>query len=299
MNQQTFRKQNIMFGGLICLTSYLFVALMGACVKLIPNSIGLGTIIFFQYLIAFILCLPSVLHSGTKTLKTNKFLGHLIRDVAGILTFGLFFLALSSISLTNAIVLRSTTPFWIPLILFFWHGDRISMKLWVAIFIGFIGVIFIVRPAAGGYVNLGTVYALASGFFMGVAALSIRRLSASEPAQRTLFYYCLLGAIFSFPFASIKSIGIDLSVWIILISIGILMYLIQYTLIVAFRYAKASVLAPISYTAILFSGILDWMIWNKMPNYLDLIGVCLVVTSGILSIWFERKKELSILKNSM
>ena len=237
------------------------------------------------------MCLPIVAKQGISSLKTTHFIGHLGRDIAGILTFAFFFISLSYISLTNAVVLRSTTPFWIPLILLAWRGDRISKGLWTAIFIGFIGIIFIVKPTTGDYFNIGSLYALLSGFLMGIAALTIRRLSATEPASRTLFYYCLIASLTSLPFVSAKWNELSLHTWLLLIGIGILMYLLQYTLILAFRYAKASVLAPMSYTAIVFSGMLDWFLWNKIPDRYEWLGVALVVSSGIATIILERKNE--------
>ncbi len=297
MNNYSLRKpNNIAIGSLICLISYFSVALMAALVKLVPHSVGIGKIIFFQYAVSLILCLPCVFQKGITSLKTERFMGHLFRDLVGIATFGLFFLSLLYISLTNSVVLRSTTPFWIPLILFAWRGDKISKNLWLSIAIGFIGVIFIIKPTAQGYFNIGTLYALASGFFMGISALTIRRLSATEPAYRTLFYYCLIATLVSLPFALTHWVYFSPSVWLLLISIGILMYIIQYTLIVAFRFAKTSVLAPISYTAIVFSGVFDWILWNKIPDSYEFIGIILVVASGIMTIVFERKKERGIEK---
>ena len=126
---------------------------------------------------------------------------------------------------------------------------------------------------------------------MGIAALTIRRLSATEPASRTLFYYCLIASLTSLPFVSAKWNELSLHTWLLLIGIGILMYLLQYTLILAFRYAKASVLAPMSYTAIVFSGMLDWFLWNKIPDRYEWLGVALVVSSGIATIILERKNE--------
>jgi drug/metabolite transporter (DMT)-like permease len=280
-----------MIGSIICLISYLSVALMGVCVKLIPHSVGMGKIIFFQYAIALILCLPITFKNGLSSVKTKNIRGHVFRDISGIITFGLFFLSLLYISLTNAIVLRSTTPFWIPLILFVWRGDRISKALWISIFIGFIGVILIIKPAISGYLNLGTLYALLSGFFMGISALAIRRLSASEPAQRTLFYYCLIATIVSAPFALSDWQSMSKVIWLLLIAIGILMYIVQYTLIKAFQFAKASVLAPMSYSAIVFSGLFDWGIWGKTPDLYEYIGIFIIILSGIVTIILERKNE--------
>src|SRR5687768_13358802 len=95
------KPNNVMMGSVICIISYLSVALMGVCVKSIPHSVGMGKIIFFQYAIALLLCLPLTIKNGLSSLKTKKVVGHLFRDISGIITFGLFFLSLLYISLTN------------------------------------------------------------------------------------------------------------------------------------------------------------------------------------------------------
>lgn len=296
-NTSLRKKDNILIGSLVALISYLCVALMAAAVKLVPHSVSLGTIIFFQYLVTLLLSLPGVFKDGISSLKTEKFKSHLLRDIAGILTFGFFFLSLYYTSILNSIVLRSTTPFWIPLILLGWRGDKIRLSLWAAITVGFIGVILIIQPGTDGYLNIGTIYALISGFIMAISALTIRRMSATEPAQRTMFYYGLIATIVTLPFAFIHWHPMSWQTWILLIAIGILMYALQYTLVIAFRYAKASRLAPISYTAIVFSGILDWLIWHKTPNLFEYIGIALVIGAGIVSILIERKYEKPIEAN--
>lgn len=292
MNDITLRKpHNIALGSLIYLVSCLAVACMAAAVKLVPYNVNIGTIIFFQYAVALILCLPSLLQQGITNLKTQNFIGHLLRDVSGVLTFGFFFWSLTYISLVNAIVLRSTTPFWIPLILLAWRGDRVSKGLWLSIIVGFIGVILITKPGVDNYFNIGALLALTSGLVMGISALAIRKLSATEPASRTLFYYFLIATVVSLPFAIFHWVALQPYTWLLLIIIGVLMYGIQYTLILAFRYAKASALSPISYSAIIFSGILDWLLWHKTPDLYGYIGIILIIGAGITTLLFERKKE--------
>jgi drug/metabolite transporter (DMT)-like permease len=283
----------IAVGSSISLISYFSVALMGAFVKLIPPAVGMGKIIFFQYLISLLCTLPFVLVKGVSILKTSRLSAHLFRDIVGVATFGLFFLSLASISLTNAVVLRSTTPFWIPIILLLWRQEPIPWPLWIAIIIGFLGVLLVVNPSSSGYFSLGTLYALGSGLLMALAALSIRRLSATEPPERTLFYYCLIATVISLPFALSQWELFEPSVWALLIGIGILMFIIQWTLIIAFQYAKASRLAPISYTAIAFSAFFDWLLWHKTPGLSSGIGILVIMGSGIAAILLEKKTEVS------
>lgn len=289
---ETYRKPDqILLGSLITIISYFCVALMGTFVQMVPPSVGMGKIVFFQYLVSLSLCLPHLFIQGISSLKTSRFPGHLFRDLVGVTTFGLYFLSLSYTSLTKAVVLRSTTPFWIPIILFLWRRDRIPFKLWIVIFLGFLGVLLIVKPSGADSSKLGFLFAIGSGFFMALAALAIRRLSATEPPQRTMFYYFLIASLTSLPFALFHWEPYSWSTWLLLIAIGILMYIVQYTLILAFQYAKASRLAPMSYTAIVFSALLDWWLKNQFPDLLTICGILLVVGLGILGIIFERQNE--------
>lgn len=287
---ENYRKPHqIVIGSSISLISYFAVSLMGVLVKVASPTLDMGMIIFCQYFVSLLCSLFFLPKYGIKTLKTTRFAGHLFRDLVGIATFGLFFLSVAHISLTNATVLRSTTPFWIPLILLLWRKESIPPSLWISILIGFLGVAFVVKPSTSGYLSLGTIYALGSGLFMALAALSIRRLSKTEPAHRTLFYYCLIGTLVSLPFFKWKL----LELWhlSILLGIGILMFIVQWTLIIAFQYAKASRLAPMSYTAVLFSVIWDLTLWHKVPDVISSLGIAIIIGSGLAAIWLEKKKE--------
>jgi len=285
------KRDNMAMGSLLYLFSYFNIAVMGAIVKSLSSSISVPTIIFFQFSIPLMLTLPKIFRKGMATLKTDFYHAHLLRDISGIFTFSAFFFSLSFISLTNAIVLRSTTPFWIPIILLIWQRKHIAKQLWIPILGGFIGITLVVKPSLNGYFNIGTLLALASGFFIAISTITIRELSSTEPTERTLFYYCLCATLVTLPFLNINAMTWDFNTWSLLIGIGVLMYLIENTFILALRYEKASALAPVSYSAIIFSAIFDWLIWGKNFDKYDLLGAFFIVTAGIMSVQLERRNE--------
>lgn len=291
MHTTRSRPDNITMGSLLFLFSYFNIAVMGAVVKSLPDTVTVGAIIFFQFSIPLLLSLPKILRKGVRCLRTDFYHVHLLRDISGVFTFTAFFFALSFISLTNAIVLRSTTPFWIPIILFIWQRKHITKQLWLAIFAGFIGITLMVKPDLNGYFNIGSLLALASGFFIAISTLIIRELSSTEPTERSLFYYCLFATIVSFPFVNHGWMQWDAATWSLLISVGVLMYLIENTFIVALSYEKASTLAPISYSAIIFSAIFDWLIWGKNFDRYDCLGAIFIVSAGLLSVRNERRPQ--------
>lgn len=281
---------NALRGILIYTAANLGMAVMAVLVKLMPRSLGTGTIIFFQYFLAWLGCFPILFQHPLSYLKTPVFLKHLVRDIIGVGTFVFFFWALTYIPLTNAIVLRSTTPFWIPLILWVRYKEKISKKLWINICLGFLGVIFLIKPHVHDYASLGSLLALMAGLTLAISIFVIRWVANIEPADRTLFYYFLFATLMSAPFSAPHKWGaLTAHTWLLLLGVGVLMYLMQHGFIIAFRYAKASTLAPVSYTAILFSGILEWLIFGQLPDTLAFIGILLIAYAGIVTSVMEKE----------
>lgn len=282
--------ENIVKAVSFAVISYFAVATMGAFAKFLPAHLNLGIVLFSQYIFGFIIFLLIAIRTPSHFITKKPHL-HIIRIVAGILSFGLFIFSLKNISLVNSIVLRSTTPFFIPLILLCWKRQKIDLFIWSAIILGFIGILLIIKPSFH-YFNMGMLYALLSGFFMAIAALGIRRLSRTETSVRVLLYYFGAATIIFLPFFVYHISEINsLKIVLILFAISVCMFVLQYGLMLAFSYHKTSTLAPLAYTAIAFSGLYDWFIWHQIPDVAGFGGIVLVIIAAVLILWQQRKKE--------
>lgn len=285
------KPENILYAVFLAVISYLAVSVMGVLVKFLPTNVNLSITLFSQYVVGLILISFFVFRNPGAYLKTKKPWLHLIRISSGVITFALFFISLNYTSLVNSIVLRSTTPFFIPLILLAWKGQRVAKELWFAIVVGFIGVVCIIKPSVSN-LNFGSLIALGSGFVMAIAALSVRRLSRTEPPQRTLFYYFLFPTLVLLPFfLDNMSVIQSFSTVALLLGIGFCMFIVQYGLVLAFAYGKTSTLAPIAYTAILFSGLFDWFIWHIVPDAISCLGIALIILAALVILWQQKKQE--------
>ncbi len=280
--------ENIVLGAIICTIGYFFIAVMGACSKLVSSETSVATVVFYQYVVCFLFTLPQVFRHGFKSLKTRRWDLHLTRDISGILSFYSLFFALKSIPLVDAVLLQNTAPLWIPLVVLIWFRFHVHGHLWWGMILGFIGVILILKPGAEA-LSVGSFLALAAGVFLAIALVSIRRLATSEPSHRILFYYFLAGVVVSAPFVQfvIPSTKDQLAI----LGVGIFFYFGQLFITYSFKYGKASTFAPIAYTAVVFSGILGWLIWGDIPNLMSFIGLILVIIGGIASLYFENKHE--------
>ncbi len=285
-------KPNLIKGTTMCVLGYLCIALMGAFVKAVPASIPTLTVLFFQNLICLILTLPTVFKHGVKTLKTEHPLLHLTRDIAGLLSFFTLFLVIRYMPLVDGMLLQNAAPLWIPFVVWFWIRSKVPNHAWWGIGIGLAGIILIIHPGAE-IIKPQILIGLLSGIFLAISLVAIRRLRLTDPTYRVLFYYFLLGSIILLPLVIANWVALNLQILLLLVGVGVLMYLGQMLITHSFLHAKASVLGSISYTAILFSGLLGWLIWQEIPDWMSLGGMILVIGGGLITIILEQRKLLS------
>jgi drug/metabolite transporter (DMT)-like permease len=235
----------------------------------------------FQYLICFLFTLPWLIRSGTHQLRSDHPWLHIIRGVSGCACFYAYYVALKYIPLVDASLLRNTAPLIVPLVILVGFGIAIPKQRWAPLVIGFIGIAVMLRPGQQG-MSIWHLVGLASGAGLAISMVLTRVLAQKEPESRILFYYFLISLVFVIPFFAINYQPIPLQALPWLVGIGISMY---YTFVLytrAYSYVQASVLAPTSYFAVVFAGILDWLVWQHLPDNWTLAGIALVVAGGIL-----------------
>ena len=290
MGTSLHKDPHIIKGALFALCGYLSMALLSACSKGLP-SFSLMQILFFQNCISCILTLPKVtMGGGFKFLKTSHPYLHLTRDAAGLACFFSFFYAIKEIPLVNAVLFVNAAPLWLPFVIYFWLRKRVFFHIWLGIFLGLIGIILIIKPLSTP-INLGVILGLASGMLFAITMVAQRTLSKTEPASRILFYYFFFGLIITTPFAVAEWQPFTLIQLLLFLGVGVFMYLSQAFMITAFTYAKASALSPLAYSAVIFSGILGWLIWGHIPDWMSVVGIILVIIGGIITLVIERKNE--------
>ena len=154
-------------------------------------------------------------------------------------------------------------------------------------------MLLIIRPRLQGMNFAGDMVGLIAGISLAASIVTFRKLK-NEPWQRVVFYYGVIGAALSF-IVMISSFKMPEGIqWVFFLVMGVLMYLAQWLATIAMHYAKATTLGPLTYSAIIVSGIIGWLVWGHVPTFLTMVGMALIVISGILIVMFEaREKEIS------
>ncbi|MBI2743471.1 MAG: DMT family transporter [Chlamydiales bacterium] len=274
-------------GVILMLIFGLFSTCIVALARKLQESTEIPTIMLFQNLVGLLFTLPSVIKHHFKDVRRAPFRLLLIRCIFGQLNTVMVLMAIRSISLANTVLLNNTAPIFVPLVAYFWLKKKIEKKIWIGIFLGFLGVMLILKPTSEVF-NYGATYALIGGVFLAVVMITIRLLSSKEKSRVVMFYFFLTGVLLALPFSIATWTALSAQTLILLIGLGLITIIAQSIFMLAFRYGSATQLSPFTYTAVVYSALFDWFFWDKIPTYLSIIGMILVAAGGIYAIFYTR-----------
>jgi drug/metabolite transporter (DMT)-like permease len=279
-------------GALLMLASGLLFSAMGALVKHLSVQLPNEMVVFFRSAMGLLALLPWVLHRGISQLKTKNLRGHLGRGLAGVTAMYCYFYAIAHLPLAEAVLLNYSTPLFIPFIAALWLGEQVSMRLWAAIGVGFVGIVLILKPGLGMFTPVSLI-GLASGMFGALAMVSIRRLSKTEPTLRIVFYFSAVCTAVSAVPLLWRWQTPDPALWTLLILMGVLASLAQLLLTRAYSHAPAAQVGPFTYSTVVFAAAVGWIFWGEIPDLLSFGGTALVCLAGIMTIRFAGQRLLS------
>jgi drug/metabolite transporter (DMT)-like permease len=245
-------------------------------------------LMFFRSFFAFVPLSLVVFRGSWRTaLRINDWKGHAIRCVGGGISMAGFFYAFKVMPLSDVIAIGFAAPIFITALSIPLLGEHVGIRRWSACLVGFAGVLVIVQPGPG-MLESGALVALGATVFYAIAAISVRKLSRTETNASIIFSFTFSVTVVSacflpFQWVSPKSL-FDLA---LLILLGLLGGTAQIFMTEAFRATSISIVMPFEYTAILWTVILQYLIWHSVPGLNLWLGAPLVIASGIYIVWRE------------
>ena len=219
---------------------------------------------------------------GAETIKTDCFHLHVFRSLAGLGAMYCFFYAISHLKLSEAFLLMSTSPLFIPIIAFVWLGESASKRIRWAIIIGFVGVALILKPGFGIFKPAALV-GLGTGILSAMAMVSIRRMSNTEPAVRIVFYFTVLAAVVSLVPLAWTWKAPSAALWPLLLLMGAMAAFGQLLLTKGYSLAPAAQVGAFMYANVFFATLMGWTFWEETLDVLSVAGALLIIAAGIIT----------------
>ena len=276
-----------------CLAAHFMFAIMGTCAKYMSETHHVAEIAFYRNLLVLIpFLIFMIIPKNRHLLKTDKPKLIAIRAVIGSISLIITFAALSHLPMSYATVLFFASSILTPALAFFFLKEKVGIHRWSAVLIGMCGVIVIAQPS-GTISIIGLCLAIAAAILHSTMYTILRGLKSESPMTIT-FYFIIAGTIIPglfMPWVA-KSILIE-ELWIFLL-IGLSGGIAQIFLSNAYKYAPASLVTPFSYTALLWTVLIDLYIWQYTLEFLPLfIGASLIIFAQFYIIYREYMNKTS------
>lgn len=277
--------------GLLIIAVGLFACLDTTAKYLVVNGMHPFQVAFVRHLVTLVIMLGAFApaHGGALFASNNlklEIARGLIMAVGTLLNFAaLMFLPLTvmaSILFTMPLIVTGLS---VPLL-----GEKVGWRRWVAIVIGFVGVLIVIRPGGASF-HPAVFFAIAAALLFAVLNILNRKLAGVDSVPTQQIYAALISVACLAPGAAWQwSMPTGGAVWLLLILVGVIGTVGHFIATVAHRYAGASTLAPFFYPHIIFASILSWLVFDQTPDIYMIVGAIIVVGAGLYVWQRERSK---------
>ena len=241
-----------------------------------------GEVLFFR---GFFGLLPTYFLIPKNKLKTfyttTRSKEHLFRCLMGLMALIAIVVALRELPLAVVVSLSYAAPLFITVLSIFLLSEKVGIFRWLAVLIGFIGVIIIAEP---GFKGMNYLYFLPLIFCIGMAfvTITIRKLSTTEPIWLISIFFTITISIAGLVTIPMGWIMPNFKDFILLVLIGVTGGSANLFLTQSYKLSEVSLVAPLKYLALIFAIIFGYLIWNEIPTVKTLIGASLVVLASLI-----------------
>jgi drug/metabolite transporter (DMT)-like permease len=267
------------------INSIMLSAIKHVSAELHPFEIG-----FFRCLIGFLVLAPVLWrHGGFAVMRTRRLGLHMLRGALNAGGMLLFFWAVSLAPLATVSAIGFTAPLFAALLAILVLGEKVGLRRWSGLIIGFLGTLLILRPGADS-VDTGAMLALASSVLWASAMITIKRLTATEsPLAITAWAAVFVGVVSLVPALFVWRWPSG-EAWLWLLLIGALGSVIQMCFAKAFSLADTSVVLPFDFLKLVWAGLLGFLIFAEVPDVWTWAGGTVIFASSVYIAYRERKR---------
>ena len=284
---------------LLNISAWMLLPIMDGIAKHLSTEINFMQVVWGRYFfMAFIsICVTYIFFNKHLTWPKNIKI-QLLRSLFLFISTIFFFYSISVISLAEALTLAFVSPMIVTLLSSFILKEKVGLRRWSAVLIGFIGALIVIRPGFNE-INLASITALGCGICYAFYIIITRKLSNVDSPLLTLIFTGLTGAIVISLIIPLYWIWPTPKQWILLISLSAIGTFAHLLLIMSLNYAEASKLAPLSYFEIVMNIWIGYYFFEDFPDKWIWLGLLVIISSGLYISIRENVKNKKIIKSAL
>ncbi len=280
--------ERVLRGILLILVSVVLFSLSDTLSKLLRlQGLPAVEIAWLRYIVFVAMAFGLAAQRRVLLLRPKRLRLQLLRGVTLVGSAVLFVAGLGQLQIAEATAIGYVAPGFVTALSIVFLGEKVGLRRWAAVAAGFAGALIVIRPGSGT-VQAAALFPLASALCWAATIVITRRMGAGDRTETTVLWSAGTGLViltalipFGFVVPNLMQLGLGLAHGICA-SIG------QYIVILAYRQATASALAPFSYVQLLFSTALGWLVFTAVPDGGTLLGAAVIIGSGLYTVHRER-----------
>jgi drug/metabolite transporter (DMT)-like permease len=275
------------------LASFTF-AIMGAFAKLASESMSSLEVVFFRNIFGVLIIFIAVLKKPMQHVGGKPWL-LFFRGFMGFVALLAFFYNIAHISLGDAMTYSKTSPIFTAIFAYLFLREKLTWQGWLAVFVGFIGILFITQPSGLGFSKYD-ILGIFSGVGAALAYTSVRELKSYYDTRAIVLSFMLVGTVGPIllflvsPYLDMPELDFMLGefvmpegiVWFYVLAMGLLATLSQVLMTKAYGETKAGIIGAVSYTNIFFSILVGLLLGDALPSLVTSFGIILIVFAGLM-----------------
>ena len=230
--------------------------------------------------------------AGPRSLVPRRWVLHLLRGVLGMVMIGCFVYALRSLPLSTAYTIYFVAPLLIAALSVPLLGEHVGPRRWIAIGIGLVGVLVVLRPGVGGFISVPGLMVLLAATAYAVAAITVSMLTRTDTPQSMVVWFLVIMAVGAGLLAIPDWQPLQLGHAALIAGMGLAGAGGQVALTRAFQLGEASLIAPLEYTGLVWVIGWDLLFWGALPDRFTWLGAAIIVASGLYLLHRERVRQV-------
>lgn len=278
-------------GGLWMLVAAGMFSVMVTIIKIIGSRLSIFEILFFRQLVMTILVAPVIFRGLPQSLQTKRPSLQALRIVAATTAMTLGFSAFIHLPLSEATAIGFSKTMFITILAILFLKEKVGIRRWGAVVIGFIGVVIMITPEDGWHTfsgfNIWSLAALASAACAGLVMVIIRRLSQVDQAITILSYQAIFVGLLMIVPTILLWVTPTLEEWLWLGLLGLVSVIAQAANIRAYKAGEATAVSSIDYTRLVYASILGFLIFSEIPDLNTMIGAAVIIAASLYTLQRE------------
>jgi drug/metabolite transporter (DMT)-like permease len=293
MNEPTIPRDRPLRGIVLMLAALAFFSCSDAASKLMTTTLPAVEVAWLRFCVFTLLMLGTAVGTGqAHTLRSKRPILQALRGL-GVLGSSIFFImGLAFLPMAEATAIAFISPMIVTALSIPILGEVVGWRRWSAVMVGLLGVLIVVRPGAGAF-EPAAILPILSAASWAIALVVTRKMSGSDGPLVSLTYAAVVGLLvtsalvpFTWVMPGWREVGLGLVT-------GVASTIAQWLVVLAFQQARASVLAPFSYSQLVWSGLLGYVIFGNVPDEWTLAGASVIIASGLYTAHRERTVRVS------